>query len=77
MPKLPREVKRDQAIKALRRAGWEIRPIKKGKRHTVMVKSGVEGLISIPRHTTIKVGTLDKILEVAGLTVEEFLKLLR
>lgn len=77
MPKLPREVKRDQAIKAFRRAGWEIRPTKKGKRHTVMVKEGVASIISIPRHRTIKAGTLDKMLEVAGLTIEEFLKLLR
>jgi len=77
MPKLPRGIQRQRVLKAFRRAGWEIRPTKRGTKHTVMVKEGVEGILSIPRHSTIKVGTLDRLLETAGLTVEEFLRLLK
>lgn len=77
MSKLPRGIRREKVIKAFKRAGWKVRPTKKGKRHTVMVKEGEQAILSIPRHNTIKPGTLRRLLEDAGLTVEEFLKLCR
>jgi len=77
MSKLPRGIRREKVIKAFKRAGWKVRPTKKGKRHTVMVKEGEQAILSIPRHNIIKPGTLRKLLETAGLTVEEFLELCR
>jgi len=77
MPKLPREAKRQRVINAFKRDGWVIRPTKKGKEHTVMVKNGVDAILSIPRHRNIKHGTLSRLIKLAGLTVEEFLKLYR
>jgi predicted RNA binding protein YcfA (HicA-like mRNA interferase family) len=75
MPKLPRDMKRAKVISAFKRDGWYVRPTKKGTEHTVLVKDGVDAILSIPRHRTIKHGTLDKLIELAGLTVDEFLKL--
>ncbi|RLI78767.1 hypothetical protein DRP07_10740 [Archaeoglobales archaeon] len=77
MSKLPRGIRREKVIKAFKRAGWKVRPTKKGKRHTVMVKEGEQAILSIPRHKVIKPGTLRRLLEDAGLTVEEFLELCR
>ena len=77
MPKLPRGAKRQRVINAFKRDGWQIRPTKKGKEHTVMVKEGVDAILSIPRHRIVKHGTLAKLIKIAGLTVEEFLKLYR
>jgi len=77
MSKLPRGIRREKVIKAFKRAGWKVRPTKKGKRHTVMVKEGEQAILSIPRHKVIKPGTLRRLLEDAGLTIEEFLELCR
>lgn len=75
MPKLPRDMKRAKVISAFKRDGWYVRPTKKGKEHTVLVKDGVDAILSIPRHRTIKHGTLDRLIKLAGLTVERFLAL--
>ncbi|RLC55269.1 MAG: hypothetical protein DRI80_18060 [Chloroflexota bacterium] len=77
MSKLPRGIRREKVIKAFKRAGWKVRPTRKGKRHTVMVKEGEQAILSIPRHKVIKPGTLRRLLEDAGLTIEEFLELCR
>ena len=75
MPKLPRDMKRAKVISAFKRDGWYVRPTKRGKEHTVLVKDGVNAILSIPRHSTIKQGTLSKLIKLAGLTVERFLAL--
>jgi len=77
-------MKRTQVIRAFKRDGWyvrfahrrlrlTVRPTKKGKEHAVLVKDGVDAILSIPRHSTIKHGTRNKLIKLAGLTVEEFL----
>jgi predicted RNA binding protein YcfA (HicA-like mRNA interferase family) len=68
-------MKRTRVIRAFKRNGWYVRPTKKGKEHTVLIKDGVDAILSIPRHSTIKQGTLNKLIKLAGLTVEEFLAL--
>jgi len=68
-------MKRTRVIRAFKRSGWYVRPTKRGKEHAVLVKDGVDVILSIPRHATIKQGTLSKLIKLAGLTVEEFLKL--
>lgn len=70
MPKIP-GVNHLLAVKALEAAGFQI--IRQGK-HIVM-SDGVRQ-VTIPRHNPIKAFTLGGIAQDAGLTVEEFRKLL-
>ena len=44
--------------------------------HLVMVKPGVRVNLSVPQHKELSVGTLRVLIRHAGMTVEEFLKLL-
>jgi len=66
----------DEVIKALRKAGFEITR-QKGS-HVSLHKKTPEGilLVVVPRKPEIKRGTLSSILKQAGLSREEFLKLL-
>ena len=60
-----------QAVRAFEKAGFRI--IRQGK-HIVM--SDGEHQITIPRHNPVKAFTLAGIIRDAGLTVDEFRKLL-
>ena len=63
------------AIRAFERAGWVFRR-QKGS-HYIMSKEGVFGLIVIPIHEgPLKLGTLRACLRVAGMTSDDFEKLL-
>jgi predicted RNA binding protein YcfA (HicA-like mRNA interferase family) len=62
------------AVKAFQKAGWQ--PIGQVGSHLVMVKPGVRVNLSIPQHKELSVGTLRALIRNAGLTVDEFLKLL-
>ncbi len=64
-------------MKALQRAGWELRRPGKGKKHCVLVNPDLPGIVTVPRHPKVKTGTLRSIIKGAGLTVEEFEKLYR
>ncbi len=70
MPKLP-GVNHLDAVRALEKAGFEI--VRQGK-HIVM--SNGTRQMTIPRHNPIKAFTMGGIVIDAGLTVEEFRKLL-
>lgn len=70
MPKIP-GVNHLQAIKALEKAGFKI--LRQGK-HTVM-SDGIR-IVTIPRHNPVNALTMGGIARDAGLTVEEFKKLL-
>jgi len=70
MPKIP-GVNHLQAIKALEKAGFKI--VRQGK-HTVM-SDGVR-IVTIPRHNPVNALTMGGIARDAGLTVEDFKKLL-
>ena len=70
MPKIP-GVNHLQAIKALEMAGFRI--VRQGK-HTVM-SDGVR-IVTIPRHNPVNALTMGGIARDAGLTVEQFKKLL-
>jgi predicted RNA binding protein YcfA (HicA-like mRNA interferase family) len=63
-----------QAVKAFQKAGWK----KLGQvgSHVVMVKTGLRVNLSIPQHRELSVGTLRALIRNAGLTVDDFLKLL-
>jgi len=66
----PREV-----VIGLERAGFEAR--RRTGSHVIMYKSGIRRPISIPQHPgDLPRGTVRAIIREAGLTKEEFLKLL-
>ena len=70
MPKLS-GVNHQQAIRALEKSGFRI--IRQGK-HVVM-SDGVR-ILTIPRHNPVNAITMGGIVRDAGLTVEEFRRLL-
>ena len=71
----PRPTKR--VLKALARAGWNLRAVKPGTKHYVLQHSTLPGILTVPRHRMTKKGTLAKILKEAGLGRAEFEKLYR
>ena len=74
MPPLPRNVRQEQVIRALIRAGGiESRRLGKGSHKRVTMPSGVK--VTIPSGI-LKPGTLSSVIKQAGLSVEEFLDLL-
>ena len=74
MPKLP-IISGIKAVKALTRVGFSI-DHQTGS-HIIMRKDGSKSVtISVPKHKEMKAGTLRILIKQAGLTVEEFLKLL-
>lgn len=74
MTKLPRGLSGKKVINALKRAGFYVRRQK--STHVIMRRDELFAQVVVPSHKSIDTGTLDVILEGAGLTVEEFIKLL-
>lgn len=70
MPKLP-GVNHLRAVRALEKAGFKI--VNQGK-HIVM--SDGSRILTIPRHNPVNAYTMGGIVRDAGLTIEEFKKLL-
>jgi len=71
MPKLP-GINQKTAIRALEKAGFEVQ--RQGKKHVVMTDGS--RFLTIPRNNPINAFTMGGIVRDAGLTVEEFRKLL-
>lgn len=63
-----------KAIKAFNKDGWN--PARQTGSHLIMVKQGSMVTLSIPMHSEIDRGTLRKLIDLAGLSIEEFLDLL-
>jgi predicted RNA binding protein YcfA (HicA-like mRNA interferase family) len=75
MPKLPRDVSGERAVKAFTRVGFEV-DHQTGS-HIIMYNPGDPlKRLSIPNHRSLKPGLLSKLIKDAGLSVEEFLELL-
>jgi predicted RNA binding protein YcfA (HicA-like mRNA interferase family) len=62
-----------EAAKAFAQAGWNT--VGQVGSHLVMTKSGQRANLSIPQHKELSVGTLRALIRNAGMTVEDFLKL--
>ncbi len=62
------------AAKAFQKAGWQA--LGQVGSHLVLVKAGVRVNLSIPQHQELSVGTLRALIRNAGMTVDDFLKLL-
>jgi len=73
MPKLP-IISGVEAIKAFSKAGWI--PNRQVGSHVVLRKEGSRITLSVPKHRELKPGLLRDLIKAAGLTVEEFEKLL-
>ncbi len=71
MPKIP-GVNHLRAVNALEKAGFRI--LRQGKKHIVM--SDGTRFLTIPRNNPVNAFTLGGIVRDAGLTVDEFKKLL-
>jgi predicted RNA binding protein YcfA (HicA-like mRNA interferase family) len=62
------------AVKVFQKLGWQ--QIGQVGSHVVMIKQGVRVNLSIPQHKELSIGTLRALIRSAGLTVDEFLRLL-
>lgn len=65
----------DQAIKAFQRAGWTVR--RQVGSHVTLDKDDTIVTLSVPRHRELDKGLLRRLLRDSGLSVREFLGLLR
>ena len=74
MSKLPRGLSGSEVVKTLERAGFYIKR-RKGS-HIVLRRDNPFAQVVVPDHKSIDTGTLASILDGAGLTVEDFIKLL-
>ena len=74
MPELP-VISGREARRALERAGWEFQR-QKGS-HMVLTRVGSVVSLSIPDHRELATGTLRKLIRHSGLSVEQFLELLK
>lgn len=75
MTKLPRGISGSEAVKALQRAGFYVKR-QKGS-HIIMRRDSPFGQASVPNHKSLDTGTLAFILDGAGVSVEDFIKLLK
>jgi predicted RNA binding protein YcfA (HicA-like mRNA interferase family) len=73
MPKLP-VISGADAVRAFKRGGWN-EDRQRGS-HIVMLKPGHLASLSIPQHRTLAPGTLRSLIRAAGMSVNEFCKLL-
>lgn len=64
-----------QALRAFEKAGWTFS--RQRGSHMILTKIGVEGNLSIPEHAELDRGTLRHLIRVAGMSVQEFITLLR
>ena len=68
-------VRPDDVIRALERAGWEVK--RQRGSHVVLRKAGHPLLVTVPVHRRdVPRGTLRGIIGDAGMTVDEFVRLL-
>ena len=74
MPRLPRIAGR-QAVSAFERAGFQRR--RQRGSHIALTKPGHPQTLSVPDHRELGVGLLRDLIRKAGLTVEEFIDLIR
>lgn len=70
----PPDVSGKQCLRALERAGFKLVRIEGS--HHYMRRTLPFCQVSVPLHRSLKKGTLHSILKAAGLSVDEFLKLL-
>jgi predicted RNA binding protein YcfA (HicA-like mRNA interferase family) len=73
MPALPIMSGR-KAVRAFAKLGWQI--ARQRGSHIIMVREGENVTLSIPDHKEVARGTLRSLIRAAGITVNEFVRLL-
>ena len=75
MPPIPR-VSGKEIVRALGRAGWELHRVR-GSHHVLRAEDGRRVTVPVHGDDTLPVGTIGGIIDDAGLSVDEFVALLR
>lgn len=75
MSKLPRGLSGKEVVKALQKAGFYSKR-QKGS-HIVLRRDHPFAQVIVPHHKIVDTGTLDNILDGAGLSIEEFIKFIK
>ena len=73
MPPIPL-LRPQEVVKAFERVGWTV--ARQRGSHIIMTKTGHIATLSIPNHPQVARGTLRSLIQHAGLTIEEFLKVI-
>jgi len=73
MPALP-VLSGRKAVRAFEKLGWQI--ARQRGSHIIMVRAGENVTLSIPDHKEVAKGTLRSLIRAAGITVDEFVRLL-
>ncbi len=68
--KLPRDISGPEAVKALRRLGFEV--VRQEGSHIRLTRGNVH--VTVPNHRQIVPKTLQSVLRHAGITLEQFLE---
>ena len=63
-----------KVVRAFEKSGWQI--ARQRGSHIIMVKEGKNVTLSIPDHKEVAKGTLRSLIRAAGMTVDEFMRLL-
>ena len=63
-----------KTVRAFEKLGWQV--ARQRGSHMIMVKEGKNVTLSIPDHKEVAKGTLRSLIRAAGITVDEFLRLL-
>ena len=71
MPQVPL-LRPQEVVKAFEEFGWTI--ARQRGSHIIMTKAGHIATLSIPNHAQVARGTLRSLIQHAGLTIEDFLK---
>ncbi|MDP2731087.1 MAG: type II toxin-antitoxin system HicA family toxin [Dehalococcoidales bacterium] len=74
MPRLP-AISGRKAVDAFERAGWQVS--RREGSHIILTKAEVPTILSVPDHREVRRGTLRSLIRKAGLSVEEFIVLIR
>lgn len=75
MSKLPRDLSGKEVVKALRKAGFYFKR-QKGS-HIILRRDNPFAQVVVPDHKRVDTGTLANILDGAGISVNEFIELMK
>ena len=64
-----------QARRAFEKAGWDF--ARQRGSHMILSKAGVDGNLCVPDHSELDRGTLRHLIRSAGISVDEFVALLK
>lgn len=64
-----------QVVAAFQKAGWAV--ARQRGSHVILIKGGSLANLSVPDHKTVDRGTLRGLIRDSGMTVDEFIELLR